>query len=380
MKKPRLALLVIMAILSITMLSLTGSGLVTSAPFQPEPAPPSGDEATELSTQPEEQVVIRLYYDNRAHLDAVAGSLDIWDVNTKEGYAVIMLSPAQQDWLEALGYTVEIDSNLTAQVNAPDAPLDPRFHYFDTDYINPNGLYVVDFMQEVNTAYPNLTELIDIGEAWQASHGGHQRDMWVLRISNEDPAYGDILDKPPFFLFATIHAREVATPELAIRYIKYLTSGYNGEGGYGLNADATWLVNHNVVYVLVMQNPDGHRINEANTSAYRRKNMDNDDGCSDPGSWGVDLNRNHSFLWGCCGGSSPSPCDETYRGPIRNSEPETQAFQNYFASVFLDWNGPNGDDEVPPAAPDDTWHLHQPALLQRLGIVGLGPARLSTIA
>jgi len=79
--------------------------------------------------------------------------------------------------------------------------------------------------------------------------------MWALRITNEDPVYGAIEDKPAFFLFASIHAREVATPELAIRYIKYLTSGYNGQGGYGLDADATWLVNHNVVYVWVLHNP-----------------------------------------------------------------------------------------------------------------------------
>ena len=48
----------------------------------------------------------------------------------------------------------------------------------------------------------------------------------------------------------------------------------------------------------------GHRVDEEDTSAYRRKNMDNDDGCPYADSWGIDLNRNHSFLWGCCGGSS----------------------------------------------------------------------------
>jgi hypothetical protein len=69
---------------------------------------------------------------------------------------------------------------------------------------------------------------------------------------------------------------------------------------------------------------------------------------------GVDLNRNHSFLWGCCGGSSGNPCDETYRGPLRESEPETQAFQNFFAQVMRDQNGPNGDDQIAPASPDDT--------------------------
>ena len=122
--------------------------------------------------------------------------------------------------------------------------------------------------------------------------------MLALRITNEDPAYGAIEDKPVFFMMAEIHAREVSTPELAIRYIKYLTSGYNGLGGYDFDADVTWLVNHNAVYVLVMQNPDGYRVNEQDINAYRRKNMDNDDGCSTPSSWGVDLNRNPQLLMG----------------------------------------------------------------------------------
>ncbi len=151
-----------------------------------------------------------------------------------------------------------------------------------------------------------------------------------------------------------MHAREVAVPELAIRYIKYLLEGYDGEGGYGLDPDVTWLLDHNVAYVLVMQNPDGHWMNEQNTANDRRKNLNNTDGCIEPLAWGVDLNRNHSFLWGCCGGSSASPCLSTYRGSSAGSEPETQAFQAYFSTVVPDQNGPNGDNEIPPAAPDDT--------------------------
>jgi PKD repeat protein len=300
----------------------------------------------------DDPIVVRLYYDDQDHLNIVAGQLDIWEVDRDASYVVAKVAPAEYQWLEDLGYRLEIDTAKTELLDIR-APLDPRFHYFDDDYTNPNGLYVVDFMQDTNTAYPELTELLDIGDAWLAENGGYHRDIWVMRITNEDPAYGVIEDKPIFYLFATIHAREVAIPELAIRYIKYLTTGYDGEGGYYVDPDVTWLVNHNTVYVLVMQNPDGHRENEENTSLYRRKNMDNDDGCGEPTQWGVDLNRNHSFLWGCCGGSSGNPCSETYRGPERGSEPETLAFQAHFASVMPDQNGDNGDDEIPPAAPDD---------------------------
>ncbi len=297
---------------------------------------------------PAEPAVVRLYVKDRTELDPVAGVLDIWEVHYDKGYALVAVEPEQYRWLSSLGYRLEIDADKTALLGIQ-APLDSRFHYFDNYYPNPLGLYMVDFMQDTAAAYPNLVELIDIGDAWQASHGGHHRDMWVVRITNEDAAYGDIADKPAFFIMASIHAREVSTPELAIRYIKYLTSGWDGEGGYNVDPDATWLVNHNVVYVLVLQNPDGHVANEADTSAYRRKNMNNS--LCPTGEFGIDLNRNHNFFWNCCGGSSGYPCDETYRGVSAGSEPETQAFQTYIASVIPDQNGPNDDATIAPASP-----------------------------
>jgi hypothetical protein len=340
--KVRYSTIVLLTLVLVSLMALT------LAPAQSQQAP-----SPEARLSAGEPVVVRLHVQDRNHLNKVAGRLDIWEAHPEEGYVVAAVTPDQYEWLAGLGYQLEFDAQKTQGLAAL-APLDPRFYYFDDYYTNANGLYVVDFLQATNAAYPGLTELTDIGDAWMADQPGeHDRDILVLRITNEDPAYGLIEDKPVFFLFATIHAREVAVPELAIRYIKYLTSGYDGEGGYGLDPDATWLVNHNVAYVLVMQNPDGHHENERNTGAYRRKNMDWDDGCGIPDYWGVDLNRNHSFLWGCCGGSSGYTCDETYRGPSRASEPETVAFQDFFATVMLDQNGSNSEDELPPAAPDD---------------------------
>jgi carboxypeptidase T len=311
-----------------------------------------------LGIDKSQELVVRLYYDSQPQLDDVAGQLDIWEVHplpglgSGSGYAIAAVNPAQKDWLEVLGYRVEIDTEKTAVVQSPIAVLDQRYFYFDSFNTNSMDRYMLDFIEATNIAYPALTELLDIGDAWLASNAGYARDMWVLRISNEDPQYGDIASKPAFFLMANIHAREVTTPEMAIRYIKYLTDGYLGQGGYGIDPDVTWLVNHHVVYVLVSQNPDGHEINEVNTAAYWRKNVDNDDGCSDPNNWGVDLNRNSSFKWGCCGGSSGSPCSETYRGPSQASEPETVALQSFITQVFADWNGNNGDDQM-VSSPDN---------------------------
>ena len=154
-------------------------------------------------------------------------------------------------------------------------------------------------------------------------------------------------------MMANIHAREVTTPEMAIRYIKYLTTGYNGQGGYGVDPDVTWLVNHHVVYVLVSQNPDGRVINELNQNAYWRKNVDNDDGCNASASWGIDLNRNSSFIWGCCGGSSDHPCSEHLPRTWTSLRAGNRSFQAFATSIFTDWNGDNGDDQIVPA-PENT--------------------------
>ena len=298
-------------------------------------------------------IVVRLYVEDREHLNAVAGELDIWETHPDDGYVVAAVTPSQYRWLEREGYFLEVDAGRTAMLGVQPS-LDPRFYYFDDHYPNANGRYIVDFLTDTNASYPHLTELMDIGDSWLTDKPGkHTRDIWVLRVTNENPAFGPIGDKPTFFLMASLHPREVAVPELAIRYIKLLTGGYGGDGGYGMDPDVTWLVNHNVAYVLVMQNPDGYAVNEQDASASRRKNMDWDDGCDSPDSWGVDLNRNHGFLWGCCLGSSSDSCSYNYRGPSRASEPETQAFQSFFATVMADQNGPNGDDEVPPAAAGD---------------------------
>jgi len=304
--------------------------------------------------KPGESYPVRLYVRDRDHLNRVAGRLDIWETHPDKGYVVAAVTSDERRRLNDLGYRTERHVEAAAGAEAG-AVLDPRFHYFDDQHPNANGRYVVDFLQDVEATFPNITELIDIGDAWQATQSGEpQRDIWVLRISNESPVLGPVEEKPAFFLSAGAHAREVATPELAIRYIDHLTGGYQGEGGYGVDPDVTWLVDHHAAYVLVMRNPDGHVENEREVAANRRKNVDSDDGCSYANRWGVDLNRNHSFLWSCCGGSSPEPCDEVYRGPARSSEPETEALEAYFATVMADQNGPNGDDEIPPAAPITT--------------------------
>ena len=76
---------------------------------------------------------------------------------------------------------------------------------------------------------------------------------------------------------------------------------------------------------------------------YQRKNADNLRGsCASPptstNQYGVDLNRNATWHWGGVGSSS-SACSQTYKGTTAASEPETQAAQGLFNSLFADNRG-----------------------------------------
>ena len=99
---------------------------------------------------------------------------------------------------------------------------------------------------------------------------------------------------------------------------------------YGTDTRITNLVNSREIWIVPDMNPDGGEYDIA-TGAYRswRKNRQPNSGSSNVGT---DLNRNWSFQWGCCGGSSGSTGSETYRGPSAFSAPETQRLRNFVNS------------------------------------------------
>jgi hypothetical protein len=148
-----------------------------------------------------------------------------------------------------------------------------------------------------------------------------------------------------------------------MRYIDWLLGGYN------TNADARWLVDYHDIYVMPTLNPDGHFMVEYgnNNPILQRKNADYDDGCTVWGGGssqlGTDLNRNYSFLWGCCGGSSGSSCSQTYRGPSAGSEEETQAAMAKIAEVIPDQRGPLNTDPAPITTTGIIQNMHTVAEL-----------------
>jgi len=198
--------------------------------------------------------------------------------------------------------------------------------------------------QGFTTTYPQLAEWIDVGDSWQKTVGQGGYDINVLKLTNKTTGG----NKPKLFINSAIHAREYATAPLNLDFARWLLEGYDND------ADATWILDHHEVHLMLQTNPDGRK--RAETGISWRKNT-NQNFCGPTGnSRGVDLNRNFTFSWnGTNGvGSSGNQCSGTYRGPFRGSEPEVQALEGYVRSLWPDRRGPNRND----AAPANTSGIH----------------------
>ena len=169
-------------------------------------------------------------------------------------------------------------------------------------------------LQTLAATYPHITHLQSIGQ----SHQG--RDLWALRITDrpEDTEAGE----KGILIYGGTHAREHLTIEQALYLANDLLQNYGAEG------EATNLIDNRDIWILPNLNPDGSEYDidqwQFQPPFWRKNRRNNQDG-----TWGVDLNRNFGYQWGCCGGSSSYTGSATYRGPAPFSEPESQALRDF---------------------------------------------------
>jgi len=169
----------------------------------------------------------------------------------------------------------------------------------------------------------NVTK-IDIGNSYlKTTNSALGSDIWALQITG---TAAEVANKGIFFMMSGLHARELAPPELASRWVETLINGY------GNNADITAMLDSTVIHLVLQSNPDGRKIAETNPSVLRRKNMN--PGTTSCNKRGVDLNRNFEYQWGLSSGSSSDPCSDTYRGTSAGSEPEVKAIIDYTKAIF----------------------------------------------
>ncbi len=283
--------------------------------------------------------VVRIAYHSSEQVRSLAEWADVWEVDTEAGQVIIQVERADFDRLTAEGFKVWLDERHTAQLARLGIPLKGQFTGIPGFPCYRTVEETFAQAQEWVINYPNLATWTDVGDSWEKTQDPQAGwDIYVLKLT-QSAIPGP---KPIFFANCSIHAREYTTAPLCMNFAEMLIEGY------GVDADATWILDHHEVHLMPITNPDGRKM--AETGLSWRKNTDNDF-CSNTNSRGVDLNRNFDFQWGCCGGSSGSECSTTFRGPSPASEPELQTLEAYLQSIFPDQRP---DDLTTPAAADAT--------------------------
>ena len=285
-------------------------GVVLGLAKENSPASEGPDFETEF-------VVVRAYFDDPTILNTVTARNEPWEIDREAGYIVLSAAPLEYEWLESLGFRLEVDEKLTALYSTPNERSPGQ-----TEGISGYSCYrtveeTFAGVEAMVLEHPNLAAWTDVGDSWEkaTSSGFPGYDIMVLRLTN-----GSIAGPKPKLLISTgVHAREYTPPELSMRFAEYLI------GNYDVDADVTWLLDFHEIHLLLFTNPDGRK--HAETGVPWRKNTNENYCSSNPSRRGADLNRNFDFQWGGTG-SSGSECDSTYRGPAPGSEPETQALQN----------------------------------------------------
>ena len=287
--------------------------------------------AQDVPSVPEPSIMARVTVASDAEMQRVMQlGLDLMEY--REGQDLIFLTTQTElDRMLAQGFDARIDETLTARLPQPGQDT------FGGGYLTVEETNA--HLTQMGAAYSNLAEVFTYGQSWQRIHTAGGYDLTGIKLTNRSIAG----PKPTFLLEGGIHAREYTTPEMATRFIDYLLTNY------GVDADATWLLDEHEIIVLPQYNPDGRKI--AETGQLKRKNMNSTTGGCSQVNLGIDLNRNFSFSWGVVNRPTDPPCGETWPGLSANSEPETLAVQTLMRSLWPDQRPP---DRTIPAPLDST--------------------------
>lgn len=232
-----------------------------------------------------------------AVLDLEAEGFDVAGVNRKDLTAGVVVTDDEMKRLRDLGWSFTVSSS-----NDETSVLALQ------DYTDPQEMSA--FMDQVVATYPSLTQKVTLADTL---YEGQQQ--YAVKITRD---VGLDNGRPTFVLDCQHHAREVMTAEICKDAIDYLTSRYATD-----TQVQRWVDNIDI-YVVGSVNPDGSMYVFTADNMWRKNRHP---------SCAVDVNRNYSFAWGSCNGSSDLCSDETFRGTEPSSEPETRGMIGLYSGV-----------------------------------------------
>ncbi|MCM2272574.1 MAG: immune inhibitor A [candidate division Zixibacteria bacterium] len=240
--------------------------------------------------------------------DLISLGLDI--IEAEGDRLEILARPADRQKLEYLGipYQVEQEDLETFYAQRAAEPFGGFRTYTE----------ILQYLDSLSTAHPNI-----MTARYAVDTSVEGRSIYVVKVS-DNPNIDE--DEPEVFYNSLIHAREPAGAAALLNVLRHLVTEY------GIDTEATEIVDGRELYFMPVVNPDGYLWNEDTNpdgGGLWRKNRRINAG----NSIGVDLNRNFDFKWGYDDiGSSSSSSSDVYRGAAPFSEPETQAIRDFVVS------------------------------------------------
>ncbi|MFK8055440.1 MAG: M14 family zinc carboxypeptidase [Saprospiraceae bacterium] len=236
--------------------------------------------------------------------------LPAFDVNL----VALARSPLGYRQIEATPYHAELsarsDDNCTLPLRfAIETPQN-----FETGSMN-RGYYSFtdtwDAFSEMRRLYPDLISERMAIDTFLTFEG---REINYFRLSDNADTQEN---EPRIMLNALHHAREPMSLIQQVYFAWWLLENY------GVDEEATWLIDNTELYLVPIVNPDGYAFNGAESGIdlgfWRKNRRPNGDT-----TFGVDLNRNYAYGFGGPG-TSPDSSSDIYPGPGPLSEPETRA-------------------------------------------------------
>jgi len=192
-------------------------------------------------------------------------SIDSYDVEQQSAKAYISINN-YNSFLE-LGYEFQILTPPSLILPKSELDGDGNRETYEWDYY-PNYQQYLDMMYQFETDFPNLCEIVNIG---QSNEG---REILFVHINNN---LGEDDNEPEFMYTSSIHGDEITGYVLMLRYVDYLLNNY------GNDSRITKLVNDIDIWINPLANPDG-------TFAGGNGSVS---GATRGNALGIDMNRNY---------------------------------------------------------------------------------------
>ncbi|MFT5679900.1 MAG: carboxypeptidase T [Myxococcota bacterium] len=195
-------------------------------------------------------------------IGALARDYDVWEVDGDR--ALVYLSVAGVIALKQAGLTLEPAAEAMPLLEEVADFMDPqkmvRSHPGTpqtisgipgyTCYFTVEELY--DTAEQLAAKHPDRTQWTPIGDSWERTQdpdAGYP--LMVLTLGTTGA--------PDLVMVSGIHAREYAPVQTALRFADELLSED------GQSPEATWLLDHRQIHLILMANPDGRKVVEQQT-------------------------------------------------------------------------------------------------------------------